>query len=68
MKVCPKCGLSFDNRAQSCRKCKIELLDAPEPYAEQADAQKRRKDWIWILIGTPLFILFLRFVYNIINK
>ena len=66
MKICPKCAMTYGDTATLCRRCKLELQQAPEAYTADDDPKKRRKDWLWILIGMPLFILFIKLIYDIL--
>ena len=72
MKVCPKCGRWYDDADAKCPRDGMELeliqdVTNTEMTPEQIRT-KRRKDWTFILIGMPLFLLFLYGIFYIMGK
>lgn len=71
MKVCPKCGMPFDDEVINCKRCGIELLEMPEeaaPMSPQELRERRKKDWIWLGLGVPAFMLLIWGIYTIMGK
>ena len=73
---CKKCGTLYTDSLGECPKCNEEALlkamgnqpgsdraadSAPAP----ADRKTVRRQWIAILVGIPLFILFLKVVISL---
>ena len=72
MKVCKKCGTLYNEKEGPCPKCYTEdLLISGEAAKHEIDtdmtpeeAEKaRKKSWIQILIGMPLFIGFIYIIF-----
>ena len=70
MKVCTKCGKPYNDQVLNCKKCDVPLETMPEmTVAEMSPEElkkRRKKDWITLLIGTPLFLLLVYFIYRIL--
>ena len=58
MKRCKACGTVYSNAAAGCPKCS-GLMEPPEQDAmpEEEVQRRRKRDWIMILLGFPLFML-----------
>ena len=76
MKVCKKCGTLYNEKEGPCPKCYTEdLLISGEAAKHEIDtdmtpeeAEKaRKKSWIQILIGMPLFIGFIYIIFLLIR-
>ncbi len=67
MKICKACGTLYNPKNGGCPKCETEPLLEPESPADATDltmtpeeeSRARKKAWIQILIGVPLFIGFI---------
>lgn len=59
MKFCRKCRIFYSSQAAACPKCgvSVEAAKAVESADGSADKKSVRRDWIWIAVGIPLFIL-----------
>ena len=70
MKVCPKCGKPYGGEALHCKKCGVELETLPEITAADMPPEelkrRRKKDWITMLIGIPLFLLLVYGIYRVL--
>lgn len=76
MKVCKKCGTLYNENEGPCPKCYTEdLLISGEAAKHEIDtdmtpeeAEKaRKKSWVQILIGMPLFIGFIYIIFLLIR-
>lgn len=57
MKFCKECGTLYDEKQIDCPKCASKNIPVNEAQMDEAAAQKARKrSWLQILIGVPLFI------------
>lgn len=66
MKYCKNCHLLYSSEAAVCPKCGA----VPEPQeAEPAPADRRevRRDWIWLVVGIPVFIAFVYLLVRVIK-
>ncbi|MBO4848609.1 MAG: hypothetical protein J5586_05605 [Clostridia bacterium] len=60
MKYCRNCHILYSDEAAACPRCGVaapEKEAAPEPEA-QPDPGSVRRDWLYLVIGIPLFIAF----------
>lgn len=59
MKRCPCCGVTFTDEPETCPKCNC-YLDATSPDEEVMRTAeykaKRKRDWIWIIVGVPAML------------
>ena len=76
MKVCKKCGTLYNEKVGPCPKCYTEdLLISGEAAKHEIDTdmtpeeakKARKKSWIQILIGMPLFIGFIYIIFLLIR-
>ena len=58
MKYCKTCRTFYSDEAAVCPKCGIDAARAKAEAvsSEKAEQKKVIKDWIWLVIGVPLFI------------
>ena len=65
MKICKECGTVYES-GSVCPKCSTKDFGGNNIYNEQGVTQdyeeKRKKDWIKLIIGIPLFIAFIYLV------
>jgi len=57
MKICPICGVKFEDKAEFCPKCSAQLQPLPEK--QPAEKQKIPRSFWWFLVGAFAFILFI---------
>lgn len=76
MKVCKNCGTLYNEAEGPCPKCYTdELLRNGEAAQHEIDTdmspedavKARKKSWIQIMIGVPLFIGFIALIYRIMQ-
>lgn len=61
MKFCKKCGCLYVTEV--CPKCGITIPDAPEERElTEAEQHEKKRNWVGILIGFPLFIAAIYFI------
>ena len=72
MKYCKKCHILYSSELPCCPKCNPALEQAKaqqdEHPAEKADPALVRRQWLWLCIGIPLFILLLYAVAYIMKS
>ena len=69
MKVCPLCKTEFTDDATSCPACKALLIERKkESEASPEIKQQRAKDWRFLMIAIPGFVLFIFLLYWLIGK
>lgn len=72
MKICSKCGMTFEDKVHTCPRCNEELEVLPEIAVSDVSPEElkrmRRKDWAYILVGTPLFLLLIYFCYSLLIR
>ena len=58
MRYCKKCRIFYSSAAGACPKCGVSAEKAAEAETSNEQADKRRVglDWLWLVIGIPLFI------------
>ncbi len=54
MKRCEKCRTLYSDEAAVCPKCGVK--EPEETEAEDRPGRAAVRDWIWLVIGIPLFI------------
>lgn len=66
MKYCKKCRILYSDEAAACPKCGVsdEAAKAEEIAPVSSDKKRVGLDWLWLVIGIPVFIgLIYLFVY-----
>ena len=61
MKFCKKCGCLYNTEV--CPKCGIAVPDPPEERElTEEEQQEKKRNWLGIVIGFPLFIAAIYFI------
>ncbi len=64
MKICPNCSMRSPESAGDCPNCGARLEPEMSGAVKTKEYLRRRKrDWLWLMIGVPGLMLFLYLIY-----
>ena len=70
MKYCEKCHLAYSDEAAACPRCGVSPEKAANAEIAEEKAERRRVglDWLWLVVGIPLFIGLIYLLVWLLNK
>lgn len=70
MRYCKNCRILYSSQAAACPKCGVAEPPKKDNEGEEkpADGRAVKRDWLFLIIGTPLFILFVYLIVLLIKS
>lgn len=66
MRYCKKCRILYSDQAAACPNCGAAAEPRTEEAPPPADKREVARDWIWIVVGIPLFIALVWFLVRLL--